>query len=238
MKAVILAGGIGVRLRPFTFSIPKPLLPIGEKPILEIIINRLKKQGFKDVVMAIGYKSKMIQAYFGDGSEFGINITYLIEKRPFGTAGPLVQFRKQISLDKNEPLILMNGDILTSLNFKKMVKYHKDNNLAITVGVKNINEKNAYGIIDIKGKMVNRIVEKPFYNQSVSAGIYIISFNVLKEIPANRFFTMPNLINKLTLKGISIGAYNIKEFWVGMENLKYFEDIHNNVAIRKEIIKG
>lgn len=236
MKAVILAGGIGVRLRPFTFSIPKPLLPIGEKPILEIIINKLKKQGFKEIIMAIGYKSKMIQAYFGDGSEFGVSINYLIEKRPSGTAGPLAQLKNEIKLTGNESVILMNGDILTSLNFKKMVKYHNDNDLAITVGIKNIQERNAYGIIEIKGRKINRIVEKPFYTQSVSAGIYVVSSRILKEIPQNKFFTMPNLINKLTSKGISVGAYEIKEFWVGMENLKYFEDIHNDTSIRNKIL--
>ncbi len=238
MKAVILAGGIGVRLRPFTFSIPKPLLPIGEKPILEIIVNKLKKQGFREIIMAIGYKSKMIQAYFGDGSEFGINITYLIEKKLSGTAGPLAQLRKKTRFTRNESLLLMNGDILTSLNFKKMVEYHKNNGLAITVGVKNIKEKNAYGVIEIKNKKINKIIEKPFFAQSVSAGIYIISSHVLKEIPQNKFFTMPNLINKLTSENFPVGAYDIKEFWVGMENLKYFEDIHNNAAIRNEILKG
>lgn len=238
MKAVILAGGMGIRLRPFTFSIPKPLLPIGEKPILEIIIRQLKKFGFKEFIMAVGYKSRMIQAYFGDGSDFGVKIHYLTERKSSGTAGPLAQLRKKFKFGKNESFLLMNGDILSRLNFHKIVKYHERNNLEITIGVKDVKARNAYGIIDIKDGMVKRIIEKPFDKQTVSAGIYMIKPSVLEDIPSNRFFTMPNLVNKLTSKGRLVGVYNIKEFWLGMESLKHFEKMHNNRSLNKNLIKG
>ena len=178
MKAVILAGGIGVRLRPFTFSIPKPLLPIGEKPILEIIIAQLKNSGFKEFIMAIGYKSRMIQAYFRDGSEFGVRIEYLVEKKPSGTAGVLAQLRKDFKFSKNESFLLMNGDLLTKLNFNKMIEYHKENDLDITVGVKNIKDRKAYGVVDVEEGIVKGIAEKPFSTQIVSTGIYIIRSTV------------------------------------------------------------
>jgi len=236
MKAIILAGGIGVRLRPFTFSIPKPLLPIGEKPILQIIIERLKKFGFSEFVMAIGYKSKMVQTYFGDGSELGVCIHYLVEEKPSGTAGSLSQLREQFKFGKEESFLLMNGDILTKVNFGKMIEYHTKKNMEITVGVKNIREQKQYGVINIKNGMIQKITEKPFSTQAVSTGIYVIKSSVLNEIPPDTFLTMPSLINSLIAKKRSVGAYNIKEFWLGMEGMQHFENIYNNKDIRNKLI--
>lgn len=236
MKAVILAGGIGIRLRPFTFSIPKPLLPIGEKPILEIIIERLKRSGFGEFVMAIGYKSKMVQTYFGDGRELGVRIDYLVEKKPLGTAGSLALFRDNFKLGRNETFLLMNGDILTKLNFSRMIEHHTKNGFDITVGVKNMREQNVYGVIDIKDGLVRRIVEKPSKAQAVSAGIYLIKASALKEVPRGTFFTMPDLVNNLAKKGRPIGAYAIREFWMGMEGLQNFEVVYNNKSILKKLL--
>jgi len=237
MKAVILAGGMGVRLRPFTFSIPKPLLPIGEKPILEVIINRLKKFGFGDFVLAIGYKSKMVQAYFGDGSEFGVRIKYLVEKKPSGTAGPLAQLRKKFRLKKEESVLLMNGDILTKLNFAKMIACHRKNSLEITVGIKDVRGQNAYGVVNIKNGMVKNVTEKPFTTHTVSTGIYIINASAIKEVPEGGFFTMPRLINRLVSAGRRVGAYHVKEFWRGMEEIQHFEDIHSNKHFLNKLIE-
>jgi len=237
VKAVILAGGIGMRLRPFTFSIPKPLLPIGEKPILEIIIERLKGFGFEELILAVGYKSKMIQTYFEDGTQYGVGIKYLIEKEPLGTAGPLASLKNGFGLDKDESFLLMNGDILTNLNFNRMMQYHKENKLDITVGVKNIKEQKAYGIAEIKGRSVKRIIEKPSNKQVISTGIYIVNAQAINDIPDNSFFTMPNLINKLVEAGRPVGAYTIREFWLGMEDLQHFEAVYNNKALRNKFIQ-
>ncbi len=233
MKAIILAGGMGIRLRPFTFSIPKPLLPVGEKPILEIIIRRLKKFGFHEFVLAIGYKSKMIETYFGDGSQLGVRIRYLLEEKPCGTAGPLAQFRDAFGISKGESFLLMNGDIVTKLNFSKMLEYHKRNNLEITVGVKNIVEKKSYGFVEVKNNLVKAIAEKPALKRTVNAGIYIIKSSAIREVPKNKFFTMPNLINSLILKNRPVGAYYIKEYWLGLEELQNFEEVYNNRHILK-----
>jgi len=238
MKAVILAGGMGIRLRPFTFSIPKPLLPIAEKPILEIIIKRLKKFGFREFVLAVGYKSKMIENYFGDGSELGVRIRYLVEKKSSGTAGPLSQLAEKLKISKNESFLLMNGDIMTKLNFSKMLEYHKRKNFEISVGVKRIKEKRPYGFVHVRQGLVRRIIEKPNLSSIVNTGIYIIKSSVIKEVPRNKFFTMPNLINKLISKNRLVGTYYIKEFWLGMEELQHFEEINNNKQIRKSLISN
>lgn len=233
MKAVILAGGIGIRLRPFTFSIPKPLLPIGEKPILEIIIEQLKKFGFREFILAIGYKSKMVETYFRDGSELGVSISYLVEKEPSGTAGPLAQFRENFKIGKNELFLLMNGDILTKLDFSKMIACHKKNNFDITVGTKVIDDRSSYGLVEVQGGFVKGIVEKPSTGRVINVGIYVINSSAVMQVPGQAFFTMPDLINKLISQNRPVGAYDIKEYWVGMEDLAHFEDVYNNGEIRQ-----
>ena len=238
MKAVILAGGMGIRLRPFTFSIPKPLLPVGEKPILEIIIRRLKAFGFDEFILSVGYKSKMVETFFGDGSDFGVNISYLRESKPSGTAGPLALLRRNFKLAKNEYFLLMNGDIMTSLNFSRMREYHRRNNYEITVGVKDIREKKSYGFVEIENGIVKRIVEKPIVKNLVNAGIYFINSSALTQVPANRFFTLPQLINKLIAKNFNIGGYEIREFWLGLEELRHFEEIRDNGRIYNLLTKA
>lgn len=237
MKAVILAGGMGIRLRPFTFSIPKPLMPIGETPILEIIVKRLRKFGFRDFVLAIGYKSKMIETYFRGGEELGVSIDYLIEKKPLGTAGFLSEFKNKFRIGKNESFLIMNGDILTKLNFSKMIEYHRQNGFEITVGIKRTVEQESYGAVRVENGLVSGIVEKPVVPHVKNTGIYIIKASAIKDVPENRFFTMPNLINKLISQNRRIGAYHIKEEWMGLEDLRHFEDIHNNKKAWRSILK-
>ena len=237
MKAIILAGGIGVRLRPFTFSMPKPLLPIGEKPILESIIKRLKTFGFRQFILAIGYKSKMVEAYFRDGSEFGVSIDYLVEKKPSGTAGPLAQLKEKFEIGEDESILLMNGDIVTKLNFSKFVVYHEKNDFDITIGVKKIEEKGSYGFVEVRRGVVKKIVEKPSLERTVNTGIYLIKSKAIKEIPKGKFFTMPELVNRLIAKKRPVGAYNIKEYWMGLESLQHFEEVHNNKHILQAITK-
>lgn len=238
MKAVILAGGIGIRLRPFTFSIPKPLLPIGEKPLLEIIIKRLKKFGIRDFILAVGYKSKMLETYFGDGYNLGVNIKYLVEKKPLGTAGSLAEFRNKFKLGRDESILFMNGDIMTNLNFSKMLAYHKKNNFELTVGVKRLKEKKPYGFVNISKGIVKKIIEKPNLSSIVNAGIYVIKNSAIREVPQNKFFSMPALINRLISKEKLVGSYFIKEYWLGLEELQHFEEIYKNKRIFKSLMKG
>ena len=235
MKAVILAGGLGLRLRPFTFSVPKPLLPIGEKPILEVIINRLKKFGFSDFLLAVGYKSKMVEAYFGDGGDFGVRIRYLREKNFSGTAGPLALLRDGFNIGRNESILLMNGDIMTQLNFSRMALRHKEKKYEITMGVKTIEDRKPYGFVEVKSGLVRRISEKPVFSRVINAGIYILNSSAIRDVPRGKFFTMPDLINSLIAQGRAVGAYDIKEYWLGLEELQHFEEVLNNKKIRKAL---
>lgn len=235
MKAIILAGGIGIRLRPFTFSIPKPLLPIGEKPILQIIIERLKRFGFREFILAVGYKSKMVETFFRDGSELGVCIHYLVEKEPSGTAGPLAQLKGNFQIGENESFLLMNGDIVTKLNFSKMIAYHKRNNFDVTAGIKKVKDHGTYGFVDVQNGLIKKVVEKPSIDRVVNAGIYIVKAGAIKQTPRNRFFTMPDLINRLISKNRPVGAYDIKEYWMGLEDLANFEDVYNNEQVRQTL---
>ncbi|HQJ15541.1 MAG TPA: sugar phosphate nucleotidyltransferase, partial [Candidatus Omnitrophota bacterium] len=146
MRAIILAGGEGTRLRPLTFAIPKPLIPIGEKPILEIIIKRLKKFGFKKYIFSVGYKAELIRTYFRHGEKFGIQIDYIHEEEPLGTAGSLRLIADKFHFGSDESFVLMNGDILTRLDFKKMAEFHQKNRSWLTVGVKEYSHRLPFGV--------------------------------------------------------------------------------------------
>ncbi|MHC4560944.1 MAG: nucleotidyltransferase family protein [Planctomycetota bacterium] len=222
MKVVILAGGMGTRLRPLTFSIPKPLLPVDETPILEIILSKLKAQGFTDIVLCVGYKSDLIKTYFGDGSRFGVDIKYVEEDQPMGTAGPLGIVNMKFKID--EPIILMNGDILTKFDFKKMINFHNKNKADITVAIKKHQQKSPFGVIDLEGDNIIGIKEKPTISFNVSAGIYVISPSALDLIPNEEFCTMPDMIKSAIDKGKKIVGYRIKEYWIAVEHMDNYKE--------------
>lgn len=223
MKAVILAGGYGIRLRPITVLIPKPLLGIGDKSLLEIIIGKLKKYGIKNFVLATGYKSDLIETYFKNGDAWKVSIKYLRETKPLGTAGIISYLPK----DEGD-FILMNGDIVTNLNFTKFIKFHKKNKFDITVAYRKIKEKSPYGAIQLDGDNLASIVEKPVINYNASAGIYIINKAAARLVKKNKFYTMPELIMDAIKNGMSVGAYEIKEYWLGVEHLAHFEQAYLN----------
>jgi len=221
MKVVIMAGGLGTRLRPLTFSIPKPLLPVGEKPILEIILSKLKQHGLKDIIFSVGYKAELIKTYFQDGSRFGVKINYFDENKRLGTAGPLRLIKEKFNL--NEPFIVMNGDILTKLNFKKMIKYHLDKESELTVGIKNHKFQSPFGVIHLEKDSIKEIKEKPVLKFNISAGIYILNPSVTEYIKPNKYFDMPMLIKICLDNNRSVLGYNIKEYWLGLEQWKSFD---------------
>ena len=184
MQAIIMAGGMGVRLRPLTFSIPKPLIPVGEKPILEMIISRLKKHGIKDIILAVGYKSDLIKAYFEDGKKFGVNITYFLEEKKLGTAGPLkiISGKEDIS----DPVLVMNGDIVTELDFDKLINFHKSKKSDFTVATKKHEYKSPFGVIKTESDKVISLEEKPvikyeIYNEN-NEPIKVDPFTVWEKI--------------------------------------------------------
>ncbi len=223
MKAVILAGGLGTRLQPLTFTIPKPLIPIGETPILEHIVLHLKKYGFREFILSVGYRAELIKTYFNDGSKLGVKISYFEEKKPLGTAGPLVAINDIYPFKKGETFLLMNGDILTKLNFKKFIDEHKKKNCEMTVGIKKFEQKLSFGTVRMQKGEIRDIEEKPVKKYEISAGIYLINEQAVREIPKNKYFTVPELMKKLILKKKKVGGYLIREYWLAVENLQHVE---------------
>jgi NDP-sugar pyrophosphorylase family protein len=232
MKTVILAGGKGVRLRPLTYTIPKPLLPIGEKPILEEIVERLKMQGFDDLIIAVGYRAELIETYFRDGSQLGVRIDYVREAQALGTAGPLALVRASFELAADEPLLVMNGDILTDLDMRALVEFHHTQAVELTVATREFQLKHPYGVIATDGERVTGIEEKPTEKDIVSAGVYVLKSRVLDLVPADRFFDMPDLVNALLAAGRSVAAYQFDDEWVAIDGMEQLEDAARILAER------
>lgn len=218
MKVVILAGGLGTRLRPLTHIIPKPLLPVGERSILEIGINKLKECGFDDIFIATNYKSYMFENYFGNGSKFNVKITYSKEKKPLGTAGPLKLLKKNLK----EPFLVVYGDILTSLDFKKLAEFHIKNKADLTLVTKEIYLPMRYGIIESEGNIVKGIEEKPDIKAQINAGLYFLSPDVVDEIPDGKFH-MTDLAKKLIKQGGKVMKYQLDDYWLDIGQMQDYE---------------
>ncbi len=222
MKAVILAGGMGTRLRPLTFTIPKPLLPIGEQSILEHIVERLKRSGIDEIILSVGYQAEFVRAYCGDGCKFGVKFAYIQEDKPLGTAGPL-QLVKQF-LSQGEQILLMNGDIVTYLNFQELISFHNENNFDLTVAYKKIEHASPFGVLQIENHQVLDIIEKPKSTYEISTGIYIINASMIDYLPKDSFYTMPELMLQLINKKYRVGAFEVKAFWLGIERFVNVEE--------------
>jgi NDP-sugar pyrophosphorylase family protein len=210
VKAVILAGGKGHRLAPYTTVFPKPLMPIDDVPILEIVIRQLKQAGFGEITMAVGHLAELLMAYFGDGSKFDLHIRYSHEERPLGTAGPI-----SLVAGLEEPFLVMNGDLLTTLDYQAMWEYHAGNGAIATLATFQRNVQVDLGVIETDEQhWVRGYIEKPTYHYQVSTGIYIFEPAVLKYIPKNKRMDLPDLILKLLATGQRVAAYSFEGLWL------------------------
>ena len=220
---VIMAGGKGMRLRPFTNNCPKPMLKINGVPILEIIIRKFKKQGFTKFFISVNYLKDQIINYFKDGKEFGIKIEYLIEDMPLGTAGAL----KLIDVNFSEPLIIMNGDLLTEINFKELINFHKQFNAEATMTVAQYEYNIPYGVVQVDRNELLNFKEKPTYKYLINAGIYIINPNVLDLLNFNEYAEMPNLLEKIknNTNG-KIAVYNLQDYWLDIGNKESYNQAY------------
>ncbi|MDZ7265112.1 MAG: sugar phosphate nucleotidyltransferase [candidate division KSB1 bacterium] len=209
MQAVILAGGKGTRLKPYTTILPKPLMPINDKPILEIVIRQLKKFGFDQIIIAVGHLAELIEAYFGDGSKWGVQISYSREDKPLGTAGPLT-----LIPNLADTFLMMNGDILTDLNYAELMRFHKDYNGQISIATYNKEVKIDLGILKVNEQHeIYEYIEKPTLVYQVSMGIYIIEKRLLQLIPRGEYFDLPDLI-KLSFKHqLKVLSYPFSKYW-------------------------
>lgn len=218
-KVILMVGGIGSRLQPLTNDRPKPLLEVGNKPILETIIANFAKYGFKDIILSVNYKSHMIEDYFGDGSEFGVTIDYINEDKRMGTAGAISLIRDQLI----DPFFVMNGDLLTNVNFEHMLEYHLVNGAAATMGVREYDFQVPYGVVNIDDHQITSIEEKPIHSFFVNGGMYILSTEALGYIPNNTFYDMPTLFEKLIANNQKAISFPIREYWLDIGQMIDFE---------------
>jgi dTDP-glucose pyrophosphorylase/CBS domain-containing protein len=208
VSALIMAGGLGTRLRPLTDSTPKPMLPVGDRPLLQRTLERLSRAGIRDVRVTTRYLAQQITDHFGDGQAFGVDITYLPEERPLGTGGAL---RK---LDNQQPLFVINGDILTNVDFQAMLAFHREHKAAATVGVRKFELQVPYGVIDCVGARVTALREKPVQHFLVNAGIYLLEPSVRAFIPGAERFDMTDLIARLLEERQPVASFPIVEYWL------------------------
>lgn len=221
-SVVLMVGGLGTRLGDLTTDCPKPMLKVGGKPILETIIENFKAEGFRSFYLSVNYKSEVIESYFGNGEKFGVTINYLREKKRMGTAGSL----SLIDDHSEEPLIVMNGDLLTSINIGEMLKYHRDHNSVATMCVRSFSFQLPYGVVEADGPSMKSITEKPTESRFINAGIYVINPSVISEIPKGIFFDMPSLFGKLIQKQESVSVFPIREYWLDIGRREDFDRAH------------
>ena len=223
VKAVILAGGLGTRLRPFTFAIPKPLIPLGERTLIEILVQHLRENGIEEIILSTGYLSELVRAYCRDGSQWGVRIEYCAEDKPLGTAGPLALLREALS--QEERFLLLNGDLVTDLDLRKLIAFHESRRFVVTVAYAELVTTSAFGVLEIEDGVLTNILEKPSTTQRISGGIYVIEQSALDLVPDETFFTVPELIDRVRSRGDTVGAFRIDGFWKGLERTDQFADV-------------
>ncbi len=206
-QAVILAGGKGKRLQPYTKILPKPLFPVGDRPIIEILLQQLARAGIKDVVLAVGYQADLIKVILGDGSQFGLKIRYALEKKPLGTAAPLKRIK---ALDKN--FLVLNGDLLTDLPFADFIRAHLKAGTPATIAAFKRSVKVDFGVISAEKNKISRYYEKPTHRYLVSMGIYAFNRDIIKHIPGGKF-DFPQLVNRLIDMGKNPAIYSYNGRW-------------------------
>ncbi len=215
---VIMAGGPGNRLRPLTDNCPKPMLPVGDKPVLETILDNFIEQGFCRFCFSLHYKAEQIEAYFGNGSRWGVEIRYIREESMMGTAGSLSLFPERTE----KPVIVMNGDILTTLSFEQLLNFHLDHHARATVAVSTYDFQIPFGVVKVNKDRLVGFEEKPVYTNFVNAGIYVLAPKVLDEIPRGVYFDMNDLLESMLGNGENIAIFPIREYWIDIgtkENL-------------------
>jgi NDP-mannose synthase len=218
LQAVILAGGVGSRLRPFTTNIPKPLIPVGDMPILEVVLRQLKYYGFTDVIMAVNHLAELIMAFFGDGKKWGLKISYSMEDKVLGTAGPLTLIDSL-----HDDFLVMNGDILTTLNYRHLHDWHLKNGNDASISTYKKELRIDLGVLKTDGDLFLDYIEKPTYDFTVSMGIYMFNKKVVAAIEKERKFDMPELILKLRDTGRKVRCYQGDYYWLDIGRVDDYE---------------
>ena len=226
MKAVILAGGLGTRLKPYTTVFPKPLMPIGESPILEIIIKQLKAKGFNDITLAVGHLSELIMAFFNNGSKYGLKIEYSKEEKKLGTAGGLGLLKNKLEDD----FLVMNGDVLTGLDFSEFLEFHKKTGSIATIALNRRHVDIDFGVVELdENRTLIGYIEKPKIDYLVSMGVYAFNESILEYIPSHEYLDIPDLMKRLLSEGEKVNGFIHDGYWLDIgrpdDYIKANEDI-------------
>jgi dTDP-glucose pyrophosphorylase len=220
LKAVIMAGGFGKRMQPLTKDCPKPMLPVGDQPLLEVIIEQLKNAGINKVSVTTHYLGHKIKEHFGDGKDLGVSLDYVTEDTPLGTAGAL-----GLMSTPQEPLLVINGDILSQIDYRAMLDFHNEHRAALTVGVRQYDMKVPFGVVNTNTKdaLVQSLEEKPIFSFLVNAGIYLLAPSTHHFIEAGKHLDMTDLIKILVAKGEKVVSFPIIEYWLDVGNPKDYK---------------
>lgn len=217
--AVILAGGKGTRLKPYTLALPKPLVPLGNMPILEIVLRQLRQEGFRQINIAVNHQAELIEAYCGNGGKYGLEIKYFLEDKPLGTVGPLANMKN----DLPENFIVMNGDVLSDISYHDFLKKHIDEKSVYTIACYERTQKIDYGVLEIKDGILTAFQEKPQLNYEVSMGIYAVNRSILNMIPENCNFGFDDLMHKLLREKVKVNTYKYDGYWMDIGRPEDYE---------------
>ena len=224
-KIIIMAGGKGERLRPLTNDVPKPMVKINGKPILEKIILNCQNSGFENFFLSVNYLKNQIKKYFKNGKLLNVNINYLEEKKPLGTLGSANLIKKKI-LEIKKPFIVINGDIIANFDLKEILDFHNSKKSSLTIVSRSYEIQNPYGILEAnKSNKVNSIKEKPIYSSEILAGIYVIDYSLVSLIPSNKKFDMTDLISLVLKRKKKIFSYKIDNYWYEIGNINQYNNL-------------
>ena len=222
----IMAGGFGTRLRPLTDNCPKPMLRVGDKPMLEHLINQFRVLGFYDFYISTHYMPEVIHTHFGNGSEWDINITYIHESTPLGTGGALGLLPKNLP---KLPLIMMNGDVLTKINFTELLSHHESNNLDATMCVREMEYKISYGVVESEDGLITNMVEKPTYRYHINTGIYVLSPEYVSSVKPNTQIDLPTLLEQRIDTDKKVGIYTTHEYWLDIGQMTDYQKAQQDI---------
>lgn len=222
----LMAGGFGTRLRPLTDNCPKPLLKVGDKPILEIVLNSFIKSGFVNFYISTHYMPEMIREYFGDGSKWQVNIEYIHEETPLGTGGALGLLPDELS---DLPLIVMNGDVLTNVDFERMLAFHNKNGASATMCVRDYEYQVPFGVINGEGNRIVSMVEKPVQRYFVNAGIYVLNASLRKSVCKGQRLDMPTLLENAIAENETVLMFPIHEYWLDIGRIDDYKRAQTDI---------
>ncbi|QZY54313.1 nucleotidyltransferase family protein [Crassaminicella profunda] len=222
---IIMAGGLGTRLKELTQEVPKPMLKVGQDPMLQHIINNFKQYGYNKILLSVNYKAEIIENYFQDGYAHGVKIAYIKERKRLGTAGGIRLAKEYI----NAPFFVINGDIFTNLNMENMMDFHVENGFDITVGTRKHSFQIPYGVMQVEDNHITELQEKPVINYFINAGVYCLNPNLLEYIPQDEYFEITDLINTCIKNGKKVGSYEIDEYWMDIGRLEDYNKVNQDV---------